>query len=88
MKNNEKLRPRIFKTKIPNQLKNQVPNQSKLQKDFDSMWKPNPLSKEDSLLLKQGKNPSLPNNSKSGKTIPTKLDTARIYKTPMNPVTK
>ncbi len=88
MKNSEEYGPRIFKTKIPNPIANQTANPSKLQKDFDSMWKPNPLSKEDSLLIKQGKNPSLPNNSKSNKPTPTKLDSARIYKTPMNPVKK
>ena len=88
MKNSEEYGPRIFKAKIPVPAKTLLSNTSKLQKDFDSLWKPNPLSKEDSLLIKQGKNPSLPNNSKSGNTIPTKLDSARIYKTPMNPVKK
>lgn len=89
MKNSDDFGPRIYESKIPKPQTTSIkPGASNLQKGFDSLWTAKPMSKQDSLRLKISPAGVNPVKTQSTKTMMNKLDSARIYKTPMNPSKK
>ncbi len=86
MKNSEEFGPRIYRSSIPQPIN--FKNQSKSKREFDSLWNIKPFNKQDSLRLKLANDlPGLKLNKENQKVI-NKLDSPRIYKTPMIPTKK